>query len=87
MLRLARPMLPLLLISLASDATPLEHWATTGDTALTNTRQAAEALAATAERIAATGRIRELPALRTDSETLVRRAQALERLTQESPPD
>lgn len=77
----------LLLIALATDATPVEHWATTGDTALTNTRQAAEALAATAERVAASGRIRELPALRTDAEVLVRRAQALERLTQETIPE
>lgn len=73
----------ILLVPLASDATPVVQWADTGDRALTLTEEAAKSLASTCNDIASTGRIHALPALRTDAETLVRRAEALERFTQE----
>lgn len=73
----------ILLVPLASDATPLTRWVDTGDNATMLTRRAALRFAETSASIAAAGRIEQLPVLRTDAEDLLRAAQALDRFVAE----
>lgn len=70
----------LLLVTAYADA-PAE-WANTAEGALVKTGNAAEQLAATAQDIAADGRIGQLTVLRASADELVRRANVLVRFTE-----
>ena len=70
-------MILLCLLVARANAPDFGTWVSRGDSANDNLKKAAEALATTAEGIAAAGRVEQLAALQSDAAEVVRRADLL----------